>query len=590
MENEMRGKSNKFGMVIAGFLVVVGIALTLFRHWEPSGESWGYWFFARIFAETGKFVIIDRSPLYALYLNMFRWLGYPSEVVVEYVVTSLIVVVSLIILFRRYVGLFWAVFAVFLWIPFFQVAEPPVQKLALAFSCLAIAVRDMKVSRFRLAISYTLLGFAYMLRCTYIVFILIFAIWDSVKIFRQKNLKSFLATTRPKLCYWPILLILILLIWFNVMQFPHPWNNAWVGATTTWFPCKGKTLADASFIQNYNWEYISYKYGTFKDKDFYFTNQELFDGASDMIGAIRANPRFVATQIVRNIKKNFHMAVSFTMLPHVIYKIKKTFHMTARFTILPPVFCKILFSVPFVFIILYGAFRACKNESMVLFLIANIFLIGTVIISLPKTRYMHPLIPILILSAFWYGKQARNILTKSRVSSQLTHRLFSIIGYLIIPFVFIFFSNGLMCWKAIIGDIISDVRDNKIKIMERRPYSLKASFELLQPLIRNCNGVLSLESTFIGAFMDIPVCKIYDIWEIPPFGYFGNSSYDGLHPDRIDCVLVSHNLATNIGCATNYQIRYQNYIMPYARRLKEKGAKVYEIEGFGQAVIYRNSR
>jgi len=38
--------------IIAGFVVFIAVVLTLFNRWESSGESWFYWFFARIFADT----------------------------------------------------------------------------------------------------------------------------------------------------------------------------------------------------------------------------------------------------------------------------------------------------------------------------------------------------------------------------------------------------------------------------------------------------------------------------------------------------------------------------------------------------------
>lgn len=571
-------KRNKFSIIIAGLAVAIGIALTLFRHWEPSSESWGYWLFARIFAETGRFVIVSRGSLYVLYLNLFRGLGYPYSVIVEYISTSLILAVSLVLLFRRYLGLFWAVFIVILWLPFFQAAEPPIQNLALACCCLAIAARNTKPTRFRLALSYALFGFAYMFRTPYIIFIGVFATWDILKVFRQNNLKNSFLILFPKKYDWPILVVLVLLVWFSTMQSGHPWNNGWF-ATTRWFPSKGKTLSDASFIQNYNWYYIYYKYGTFKDKDFYFTNQEAFGGAKDMIGLIRANPRFVASQFIRQIKGNFSTIASFTQLPQFLYtKIDRLGYF--YYVIF------LFFTVPFVFAISYGALRCCKDKVMILFIIANILLIGVNALVAFKTRYMQPLIPILTLCAFWYGNKIYSIFSNRMMSFKLTQRQGLTVRNIIIFFAFIFFSNSFLTWAAIVKNVAADISKGEIKVMEDRDYSYKASFNSFMPLIRNCKGVLTLEHAFIGAFTEIPLDRIYDIWEIPPFGHFGDSTYKGLYPDRIDCILIFHELATGIGYATNYQIRYQNYIKPYAQYLRDRGAKVYDIEKFGQAVFY----
>jgi len=570
----MREKVNKYGIVIASFVIVSVIVLSLFRHWEPSGETWGYWFFARIFAQTGKINILSRSPIYTFYLSMFRWMGYPLSVTVEYIVSSFIVVTSLTALFKRRIGLFWTVFAVFLWIPFLQVAEPPVQKLALAFSCFAIALRGKKITRFRLAASYALLGISYMLRCTYIVFILVFAIWDSIRLFKQKNLKGFVKAIRPKIKDWPIFFVLALLICFGIIQSNHPWNNAWF-TSTEWFPNNGKNLSDASFIQACNWQYISSKYGSFKDKDFYFTNQELFDGANDIFGAVKNNPRFVAKYIARNGINTFWTASMFTVFPWSLCK--KAHQLGYQYSLL------LFFIIPFILTIIYGAFRACKDKTMVLFLVANIALVVASTLSMPKSRYMYPLIPVFILSAFWYGRKACNLL--SRFLPKLWP--FSIINYFLMASIFVIFSNGLTSWKVIISDIIKDVGKGEVKVLEQRPYSMKTSFKSLQPLVRNCKGVLSLEHLFIGAFMDIPVDKVYDVYEIPSFGNFSDTKYKGLSPERIDCVLISKELATGIGEVTNYHIRYQNYIVPYANQLQNMGAVEYNLKGFGRAVLLK---
>ena len=560
----MRTKHNILGLSIGFFVISAGLALTLFRHWEPSGETWGYWLFARIFAESGRFIILDRSPLYILYLNMFRWLGYPLAVIVEYLVTSLILAVSLIVLLKRYSGLFLAVFAVILWLPFFQVADPPVQKLALALSCLAVAARSStKANRFKLAVSYALLGCAYMLRSTYIIFIAVFAIWDIVKLLRQNNLKRTLSLLCPRKSDWPVLIVLVLAAWFIAMQSPHRWNNAWF-STTRWIPVKSGSMANDAFIQFSNWQYVYDKYGTFKDKDFYFTNQEVFNGADSMIGAIAANPRFVALQIARNIKRFFCLAASLTMLPLIFYKKLPNLEYLHYLMFF-------LFTVPFVLAVFYGAFRSSKSKNMALFLIGNALLAGFTIIFLPRARYMYPLVPIFILSACWYGKKI------SLKSSK-------IIGKLAIIFFMIIFSSGLIGWKGIAKDILSDIENKEIKVMERRPDSFKATFKAIELLIYNCRGLLSLEHDFVGAFMDIPLAKVYDFLEIPPFGQLNNSDYQGLYPERVDCLLISRELSEGVGLGTNHQIRYENYIGPYAEYLEGSGATVHKIQGFGEVV------
>ncbi len=222
---------------------------------------------------------------------------------------------------------------------------------------------------------------------------------------------------------------------------------------------------------------------------------------------------------------------------------------------------------------------------------ANVFILtGTAVVGFPKPRYMHPAVPIYILSAFWYGRYACGILTRSSMSSRSAQWLRPGTCNFIMLSAFIFFSNGLTDWASITKEIAEDARTGKIAVMEKRPYSMRASFKSLEPLVQRSSGVMALEHLFIGSFMDVPLDRIYDVWEIPPFGHYGDSDYTGLRPDRIDCVLISNELATDIGPVTNYQIRYQNYIKPYSEKLLDMEAHEYDIKAFGRAVMLSSHR
>ena len=571
--------NNKSSQNIAGVaaFILAAIFLTIFRHWEPSGETWGYWLFARIFSEMGKFVIIGRSPIYILYLNLFSWLGFPLAVTAEYIVTSLILGSCLVVFFRRYIGLFWAVLAVVLWIPFFQSAEPPVQKLALACACLAIVVRDPKLNRSRLAISYALFVIAYMLRSSYIIFIIFFLVYDTLSHIMLSGFKSFFRKVYPKFSDWPIAFVLILLLWFILAQSPSRWNNAWF-TSTTWFPCKGKNLAEAGFIQSSNSHYIAYKYGSFMNKDFYFTNQELFGGADNLLSAIKANPKFLIIKFIRQTKDTFCEVASLTMLPRIFYR--KIYGLSyLYYSIL------LFFTIPFLLFIFYGALRLCRSKAMFLFIITSVVSIAGNAIVIAKTRYMFTLAPIFILGAFFYGRKFIGLLEKKGLQLILGPKLFKLFCSFIMLFFLTFLSPGFADWQIILKDFVADARKNEIRILQARPYSLKANFYEFKTLVNKCRGVISLEHWFIGAFTGISLDRVYDIWEIPPFGYFAESDYNGLNPERIDCILISDDLSENIGYGTNYQLRYQNYIEPYARYLEDRGAKSYDIEEFGKAVI-----
>lgn len=558
-------QNRRLKIFIALLVIVVGIILSLFAHWEMGGETWVYWLSARIFSDTKRFTVLDRSPLYALYLNLFRWLGYPTSVTAEYLVTAFITVIALVILFRPYLGLGLSVFAALLWIPFLQVSEPPVQKLALACSCLGLAVRRRAISRFSYSVSYFLLILAYMFRSTYIILLLLFSLHDIFKFLKQKKIKALFRELSPQLSDLPIIFVVLLLLFFINMQSTHRWNN---GAffTATWFPAETKTLPNGAFIQNYNEEFMRLKYGAYtyhNKKDVYFTNRELFRGATTIFGAVCANPRFVIGQFFRNIKYLIPIMAGLTEFPKIPRK---------------TIFLRIsawFYSFLIVGMILYGSLRAVDRDiSMLIFVFGNILFILATLIALPKARYMVPIIPVFILSSWWYGANMRRCCN-------------SVLGYLVMAALLFFFSNATGFSNLrfdLINNFIKDVHSRDIRIMENRVYSMKATFGRLQPLIQDCSGIMALEHTFIGAFMNLPLDRVYDVWEIPPFGYLGNTVYKGLSPQRIDCIFISRQLAVSPGGGINSQIRYQNYIRPYVKQLQDQGAIIYEIGDLGMLV------
>jgi hypothetical protein len=556
-----------------GLSLLCGIALSLFVHREMSGESWTYWLFARIFAEQGRFIIPDRSPLYVLYVSAFRWLGYPNAITAEYVVTSLLVLSALATLFKRYLGVGLAAAAALLWLPYLQIAEPAVQGLALACSCLAMVARRGAGGRLRGVVSYALLVLAYLFRPSYLVLLVVFAVWDLAQAVKRGGLKTAGAVLRPRPMDWPILILLGFFVWVSARQSDHPWNNAYV-ATATWFPSRARSLGDSHLIQAYNMIYLRDHYGTYAGRDFYFTNRELFHGAEDAWGALRANPRFIVEQTVKNLRTAIGIVPYVTTLPDF-----------SRVRLLGGLANLFLIAV-----ILFGALRGAGDEAMVVFVLAHILLLASTVLILPEVgRYYVPAIPLLVLSASWYGAQACRLLahgSRAIPGSQMERTG----HWLVMLAVLILCSNGPRRWAERARSLIGDIRTGDLHVLEGRPLSMKASFSTLEPLVQSCKGVLSLEHTFVGAFMDVPLERVHDVWELPPFGRFGQRADSGLRPEHIDCVLVSDELATGVGKATNYQLRYQSYLKPYTDYLVSLGADTHEVPGFGRAVILGDRR
>lgn len=557
----------------AGAAVLTAILISLFNHWEPGGETWGYWFFARIFAQTGKFVILDRSPLYTLYLNLFRWLGYPASVTAEYIVTSCIVIFSLTAFFRRYLGLGLAVFATLMWLYFLQIAEPPVQKLALACSCLAIVARGAGRNKFHFALSYALLGLAYLFRNTYILMLIVFALWDIFKVIKHKGIRPLISKLRPRLAYWPVLAVIALLVLFSVRQSAHPWNNVWF-ASTKWFPNAGKTQLEGSLLRCEDSD---------GGMDFYFSSQKFRPAESISPAAVMANSKCIAKLFIRNTKNLLPIAVSLTDIFKVYSKSALRWHFKESLGFL---LVALIFAI-----IVNGALRATKEETIILFIVSNLALICVTVLSFPKTRYMVSFIPVLILSAGWYGIKLRDKIIKwSRsISSKFIKRWLAFSGFLCVPLAVMVFSNGASNWLYLTKGLAGDLIRGKPRVLEAPDY-IKGYFPEINRITRGCTGIMALESTFIGAFTGISVDKVYDVWEIPPFGEFGNPVYDGLASERVNCLLISSELKRTAGGVTNSQVRYQNYIKPYVEKLRNLGADTYELGKFGEIVILRDKK
>jgi hypothetical protein len=571
---------NRYFFVILTLLSAIG--LMLFVHREYTGETWGYWMFARIFAETGKFIIPDRSPIYTLYLNLFRWMPYPWPLISEYIVTSIIVCTSLIIFLSPYLGLFLSTYATVLWLPFMQIAEPPVQKLALACSLMAFVVRRKISSRSRIIISYSLLVFAFYFRTTYSFYLWFFVIWDLIQIFREKGF-GFIKNFKPVFkTDWPLGLTAILFFVFVGFQSSSPFNTIWF-AVSKWFPTDGKSF---NIIQAYNIEYADETYGPWTGHDFYFTNKEVFRGATDTIGAIRANPQFIFKQVKTNFIGSIPVLAKMTLLANLIPN-PRQFYLDLIIIIL----------------MLSGAFFVSKEKLMMPFIFANFLLVGVASLFWIQPRYLFPFIPILILSGWWWGKSllaiSAKLLTRFNLKSlNQINKFISLNAKMMIPGLMITIfslstsdysinlnpiSNNF--WQYIAMTFAEDLRNNDLKIMQFRKgeyaYSMRSSRDVIEKMIRDCNGFMSLEDTYTAAFSAIPLERIHDIWEIPPFGFLGDPAYAGLNLDNINCILVSRDLEVAIGQGTIMRDRYQNFIVPYVQQLKEMGATAIPIDNYG---------
>ena len=230
--------------------IFVAALVSMLNSWEPGGESWTYWYFTRVLNEGGGFINFDRSPIYTIYLSVFYWIGYPTSVGLEYIVTTVIIAISSTIFLKRFIGIAPATFGSLLWIIFIQDAEPPVQKFSFAFSLLAINERLNGTQRRNIVLSYTFLLAAYCFRSTYVILLILMLSWD-IYTFQKSNFSQKLKShLKIKLQDWPIFSLAISLPIMKILESNHPWNNAW-GISNKWFP-QTRGLIDGAFLQHYN--------------------------------------------------------------------------------------------------------------------------------------------------------------------------------------------------------------------------------------------------------------------------------------------------------------------------------------------------
>jgi hypothetical protein len=623
-------------------LLFITLSIVLLDSTEPGGESWGYWFFSKELLNGNGFIISSRSPLYTIYLNLFSWSGYPYFFTIESFFSASIVAYSLYSLFKIKLNIWHALLAAVIWIPFIMQSVPPVQPLALALSCFAFIlrkkIRDDNEQRRLYSISYSLLILAFMMRPTYILIIFVVVTYDLWKLYKSDDLKKMLLGLKLQKTDWILLATLITMIFLSTSPSQHQWNNAWL-SSTIWFPGDEHiSLRDSGFIQGLNWKYIQNTFKTFEKHDFYFTNQEVFNGAKTMWEALDNNFTFVITQCGENVKDLIAM---FSWMNIFSLFIKESIPWVGE-----------IFGIAF---ILVGAFQACKKDNeLCIFLIGTILLIGVSALAISRIRYMVPAVPFLVLSAHWYTLKIKEKLVAILFPAKFNPRLFFIIFFFSVGLFVLFLSfgksfvnhniflpillklekNSSCFWPMIIGFLIfiligisfnflsywdttkhdfqlkkvllerlvfpfillsfipivwswGPIFNGAINNIKEDRFSLIQSHKNLREIAKDCRGIMTLEHLIFPLIFDSVASNlnIYDIWEVPPFGSLDNSKYSGLNVSRINCMFISKNLEETIGFATNARIRYTNYIEPYAEKLESMGAITYNIKNYGRAVV-----
>jgi len=536
--------------------------ISIFNHWELGGESSGYWFFSKILLDKGGFLVLERSPLYTIYLLLFQWLDYPNSIIIEYILTTLISSYSIMLLVKFLTNSNIGILSGILWIFLLQGSEPPVNKLALAFSIFALIVRLNKSTRFNLTSSYALFIVSYLFRQNYILLVLTVFIVDLGHSYYKYGLIELCKKLKIQKEDWPLILVFSVITIFIIFQSNHPWNNI------------------------------------------YFGNQKWIAGGDVSNFTEMVIHLFSINEILQNIKLLFYTIINITVIP-----------LPFKFWWVSVLICA------YILYFILSSFSQIIIKSYIIGL--SLVLMSTIFIQI-VSRYMTPSIPIFILFAICMSNYIQlnliNIKSKKLFLTFLCVLIISSILFLVINIhnykihnihiikiilmyflllsfmltlivsfskykyysnrtiknillvIFFCFTGGLQDWVNFSITLANDLRTNEIKIFENRTDGIKSIFTKLNMHLNNCDILISGTSTYIGAFSSFPRSKIYDFTEIPnPSQGSYNQVYPELETNSIVCIYITNKFATHQNAK-----HIRKYLKSYINSLKNQNISILD--------------
>ena len=577
----MKDTSERKLLNITYFLIVISIAfLSTLVNWTPSSESWGYWFFNKELQETGRFVINERSPLYTVYLSLFSWLNYPSNIILQHAFSSILLLLSFLYLFRNLAWLPIILIASAAWLPFILVSEPPTQTMALVFSNFAVGYRVGKENNLNLGIFYLLLFCSFLFRGTYVILLMAFIVYD-LYIASKKGykLKYFAKNIKSSIVYFVPILLIVLLTFLR--QSPHPFNTAWF-ASTDWMPNDGKSMVNASFIQSSHERYIKKTYGEccLPEHHMYYKEKGPFNSASNVITAIKENPVFILEEVYVKTQEYVGMLAHLTNYnlqwvtnKHgIAYKSAK------------------LAGLLFVIIIIYFALSFSRGKpALTILVISTIISSGlTILFNYPKERYLVMWAPVFIFSYLWAAHLIRYKLF--RFIKIEHYKINNIIAFAIMLFILKYANYPRLYWDEIIININNSINTGQISMLESREENWNSNrINSIKSVINRCSNVLATtDATFIGAFTDIKLKNVtnYDIFPPSDLEKVDYTEYLDL---KFDCIFVYDEMTkvSNLKTKEN-QYQFTNFILPLQEDIIKRGGDKLRLPYYGYVTILPN--
>jgi hypothetical protein len=184
-------------------------------------------------------------------------------------------------------------------------------------------------------------------------------------------------------------------------------------------------------------------------------------------------------------------------------------------------------------------------------------------------------IPLFAASGLWYGRQ---LARRTAFLEKSAPRIWGVVKSVLIIVPFLLFSNGVSRTTAAfsnVWDAASWQRPNLVNLQVTKKQLVDITDK-----ITDCRGIMTNDHhTIFATFSNIPIERYFALYEIPPFGRYNEGDYDGLWPDRVDCVIVVRKRLKRGGTSYITQwTRYENYLAPYIEVLRSMGAKTYELD------------
>ena len=537
---------------VSCFFLLLGF-LGAILPYEPTGESWGYWHFAKELLLGNGFGPIERSPLYTIYLQLFTFVPQLYALKIESIITPLIGSIGLFAWTKYYYGPINAYLYSALVYPLLLSLEPTSQSLGLALVVSGFFFVDQGLKNgqvFRVQAGFSAVLLSVLMRSTYALF------WIFLVGFyllgRSKNRRlGWHSRIIGLLQVHASPLLLITYLSFAIIGFyhsHHPWSNPNV-ATDAWLP-KG-SLSYISYVYNYATSYATTYIPSADWSDYLTTLQTAYGGATSIPGMFLANPLEFGRTLLVNITNFCHVGlIGFYGIISLAFRVEGGAYR-----------CSILLLAWI--LLFFACFQAGRKDPINTWLAASSFSIALLsATSVARNRYMITMLLPFIVSGCFYSRIAFRLLS-DRINHHLIPKVF--IDILVsLFFSILFISYSPMQVKALVN--------------HQGNFSIVKSTPDLRRVASDCKNILAYEHTYFSRFIvDRELATISDIQSLPP-----RDKYIG--PAPFDCIFVSSNLEATRSQYSNTSIRYRQQVLPAVLDMMNSGARKIQLRNYGFVV------